>query len=403
MKIMQINAVYPNGSTGKIVKDIHMHLLESGNESIICFGRGRKLKEPYVYKTSPELIMKMQSLRSKLTGYAYNGCFISTWKLIKKIRKEKPDIVHLHCINAYTVNIYRLLNYLKNINLPTVLTLHAEFMHTAGCGHALECDKWKTGCGNCPQAGLGRPSSKIFDRSAEEWKLMANAFDGFNNLVIAPVSGWLYQRAKQSPFLKDKSFVVVQNGLDTVNTFRPIDYNEIKKKHGLESEKVILHVTPNFLAPIKGGKYVIELANRLLQDNIKIIIVGYRGDKNSLPPNVIPVVHTQNQIELAAYYSMADLTLLTSMKETFSMICAESLACGTPIVGFEAGAPETISIYKYSEFVEQGNIDALENAVRQWLYSNNNLRSEISLEASKVYSKKLMYEKYENIYSRWFP
>lgn len=400
MKIIQINAVYPIGSTGKIVHDIHTQLLENGYESVVCFGRGNTLNEQYVYKIAPELIMKMQSLWSKITGYAYAGCYISTKNLINIIKKEKPDIVHLHCINSYTVNIYKLLNFLKVNNIPTVLTLHAEFMHTAGCGHALECEKWKTGCGKCPQAGNGRPSSKIFDRSADEWRLMSKAFDGYNNLIIVPVSGWLLDRAKQSPFLKEKEFVVVTNGLDTVNTFRPTDYSVIKKTHKLKNEKVILHVTSNFLSPIKGGNYVLQIANRLLNDNVKVIIVGYNSHISKLPKNVIPVKHTENQAELAIYYSMADLTLLTSKKETFSMICAESLACGTPVVGFEAGAPETISLGEYSEFTRQGDIDALETLVRKWLNKKRKYGDAISLVASKVYSKTLMCEKYIKLYQR---
>ena len=52
----------------------------------------------------------------------------------------------------------------------------------------------------------------------------------------------------------------------------------------------------------------------------------------------------EDQSELAAFYSLADVTLLTSEKETFSMVCAESLCCGTPVVGFQAGAPEGISL-----------------------------------------------------------
>lgn len=398
MKIMQINVVYKNGSTGKIVHDIHTQLINSGHESIVCYGRGAKVLEKNVYKIAPEFVMKMQSLRSKLTGYAYTGCLFSTQKLIHIINREKPDVVHLHCINGYMVNIYKLLGFLKYNNIPTVLTLHAEFMHTAGCGNALDCDKWKTGCGSCPQKGAGRPSSNIFDRSAEEWQLMKKAFEGFDNVVITSVSKWLYDRAKKSPFFTDKNMKVVLNGIDTENVFRPTDSTELREKYNITNEKVILHVTASFTNPIKGGEYVIKLAERLKNNNIKIIIVGFNGGKNILPSNIIPVQNTKKQTELAAFYSMADITLLTSVNETFSMICAESLACGTPVVGFEAGAPETISLKEYSEFVNQGDIIALECTLRRWLNKKKEYGDKISKEAIKVYSKELMYENYFNLY-----
>lgn len=398
MKIMHINVVYPSGSTGKIVKDIHTQLLKNGKESIVCYGRGATIRGKNIFKLAPELIMKLQSLRSKLTGFAYAGCLFSTYKLIKMIKKHKPDIVHLHCINGYIVNVYKLLNYLKEVNIPTVLTLHSEFMYTAGCGHALECNKWKTGCFNCPQKGIGRPSSTIFDRSKEEWKMMMDAYNGFNNIIITTVSKWLYNRAIQSPFFKDKNIEVVFNGIDTLNVFMPTNTSKIRKKYSINNEKVILHVTPNFNSNIKGGKHVIELAKMLLEKNVYVFIVGFNGDKDTLPSNVIAISHISNQEELATFYSLADLTVLTSVRETFSMVCAESLACGTPVVGFEAGAPETIALEKYSEFVKQGDICALKNAVIQWIDKKQDFGESIYKEAREVYSKELMYNKYYNSY-----
>lgn len=398
MKIMQINVVYPNGSTGSIVNDIHYQLLDNGYKSIVCFGRGNNVKTENVYKIAPELIMKAQSLCSKVTGYAYGGCYYSTKSLLNIIKKEKPDVVHLHCINGYIVNIFKLLEYLKINNIPTVLTLHAEFMYTAGCGHALNCEKWKTGCGHCPQKGMGRPSSKIFDRSADEWRLMESSFKGFDNLIITSVSGWLHNRAKQSPFFINKELKIVFNGIDTKNIFKPTDFSNLKDKYSISDEKIILHVTANFNDPIKGGEHVLEIAERLKNENILIIIVGYNGNKNRLPENVIVVPKTNNQTTLAAFYSMADITLLTSVKETYSMICAESLACGTPVVGFKAGAPETIAIKEYSEFVRQGDIKLLAKTIIKNLYNKEKYGNEVSGKAALIYSKLKMYDEYLNIY-----
>lgn len=397
---MQINVAYKSGSTGKIVYGIHTGLIESGTESIICYGRGKRVFEDHVYKAGPEWLMKFQSLRSRLTGYVYAGCFLSTRNVLRIIRREKPDIVHLHCINGYFVNIYKLLNFLKDRNIRTILTLHAEFMYTAGCSYAYECEQWKTGCCEngrpCPQFNRLRPPSFFFNRCTAEWKMMREAFRGFDHLVICTVSDWLRERAIESPFMSDKKVITVMNGLDT-EIFKRTSEEGLKEKHGLTDEKVILHVTPNFLLEIKGGKYVLGMAKRLANENVKIIIIGYNGNYKNLPANVIPVGHTSNQAELASYYSLADLTLLTSAKETFSMICAESLSCGTPVVGFEAGAPETISIKEYSEFVEQGNVDALEAAVRKWLRVETE-PSVISKVAGDAYSMQKMVMAYKRIY-----
>lgn len=401
MKVLQINVVYKNGSTGKIVYDIHSSLLKYGIESIVCYGRGSKVNEPGIYKIGPECLMRIQSIRSRITGYIYSGCTISTNKIIKIIEKENPDIVHLHCLNGYIVNIYKILEYLKSRNIKTVLTLHAEFMHTAGCGYANECEQWKTGCcsdgSECPGYNTLRPTSWIFNRCNKEWNMMKAAFSEFDNLTICPVSDWLKDRAIQSPFLKDKKFITVKNGLDT-DIFKIRNYNHLREKHSLNNEKIILHVTPDFTSEIKGGKYVIELAKRFINNNVKFIIVGFNGDIYQLPSNVIPVKHTSNQSELAAYYSMADITLLTSKKETFSMVCAESLCCGTPVVGFKAGAPETIAIEAYSEFIEYGDIESLESAIRRWLHSDILYKNNIAEVSKNIYCRENMFNKYMSIY-----
>ena len=151
MKLLQINCVYKKGSTGKLSYDIHKGVLNCSNESVFCYGRGEKTKDEKVVKTCGELYSKFNNLLSRFTGLMYGGCYFSTKKLINTIKKEKPDIVHLHCINGYFVNIYKLVEFLKKSGIKTVLTLHAEFMHTANCGHAFECNNWKTGCGNCPR------------------------------------------------------------------------------------------------------------------------------------------------------------------------------------------------------------------------------------------------------------
>lgn len=399
MKVLQVNCVYKTGSTGKIVADIHTELLRNGHESVVCYGRGEKPNEPNVYKTCGELYSKINNAITRITGVMYGGLAFSTRKLISIIKKEKPDVVHLHCINGYFVNIYKIVSWLKKSGIKTVLTLHAEFMHTANCGYALDCDKWKTGCGNCPR--LKKETRSIFrDGTHSSWKKMKKAFDGFNdNLVVASVSPWLMERAKQSPILADKNHTVVYNGLDT-GVFKLYEASDLKDKHGITDEKVIFHATPKFKndpSHIKGGYYVLQLAEKMKDENVKFIVAGDYDANIEFPKNMIMLGRVSNQVELAKYYSMADVTLLTSKKETFSMICAESLCCGTPIVGFKAGAPEQISLPEYSEFVEYGNIEKLYGSVHKMLEKSLN-KSEIFKIAKETYSKETMSKKYKKLY-----
>lgn len=395
MKVLQINCVYNNGSTGKITYNIHTELLKYGIESVVCYGRGEKNKEPNIYKISSEFYAHLNQIRARVTGIIYGGCWLSTQKLIYIIKNEKPDIVHLQCINGYFVNIYKLIEWLKKNNIKTVLTLHAEFMYTGGCGYALDCTQWSTneGCGHSMKCPLYQSEFHSYlDCSYIMWKKMKKAFDNFNdNLIITSVSSWLMERAKKSPIMHDKKHVVIYNGVD-ISVFH-VYPPEIKER------KVIFHASPYFndtIDHIKGGYYVLELAKKM--PNVHFVVAGTYFIKNKVPENVTLLGRITDQKELARWYSKADLTLLTSKRETFSMICAESLCCGTPVVGFKAGAPEQIALEKYSEFVDYGNLDMLEKVVRKWL--DKGKKEIIANDAKEKYSKEVMTQNYIEIYNR---
>lgn len=397
MRILQVNCVYKKGSTGKIVYDIHQELLKQHIDSVVCYGRGEVVGEPNVYKTCGELYSKINNIWSRINGLKYGGLYFSTLKLEHIIENIKPDIVHLHCINGYFVNIYKIIRYLKYNNIKTVVSLHAEFMHTANCGHALKCEKWQTGCGHCPVLKLATKSFFI-DGTARSWELMKQAFDGFNeNLIVTSVSSWLMERAKLSPILAGKKHVVVMNGIDT-NIFHAQNYSKLRRKYGfLENEKIVFHATPSFTnipTDIKGGRYLIELATKM--PDITFIVAGPHNEIK-VSGNIILLGNIDNQNVLSEFYALSDVTILTSEKETFSMVCAESLSCGTPVVGFMAGGPESIALPEYSEWVEYGNIYALKDAINT-MFNMKIDKKDIALKAHSLYDRTVMTNNYISVF-----
>lgn len=384
---MQINVVYKKGSTGKLTYELATNLARDGHEAIICYGRGKRVQEEHVYKIATEVGSKVRKFISRDTGMHYNKCLFPTMKLIHRIEREQPDIVHLQCINGYFVNIYTLITFLKNANIPTVLTLHAEFMFTANCPHALDCNQWIDGCKQCE---IGYPAAN------KSYQKMKKAFQGFESLYVVSVSNWLMNRAKRSSILNSFYHETIPNGIDT-KVFHYRAKEEIKPEiKAIFRDKTVLHVTSNFNDPIKGGDYVLQLAERMSRTNF--IIIGYQGT-GSLPDNVVGMKHISDQEELSMYYSMADAVILTSQRETFSMIVVESLCCGTPVVGFLAGAPETIAMPEFSEFSAYGDFQQLEENLKLWINKEIN-KVAISSFAVKEYSNQLMYEKYFDLYKR---
>lgn len=402
MKILQLNCVYNFGSTGKIVKDIHEGLLKNNIDSYVYYARGRKINDQNVSKLSFETIAKIQSLLSKITGYIYGCSLYTTWKFKKAIKKTKPDIVHLQCINANSVNIYSTLEYLHSQNIPTVITFHAEFMYTGFCSHAYDCNKWKTGCIKCP-IKVPNKISFFTNRSEYYWKLWRKIYSEFNDLSIVCVSEWLKNRVEQSPIITTNNISVIYNGVNT-NVFK--DYstdekNKIIDKYKITKPKNIIFVTSLFNDPNKGSNFILEIAKKFQNtyQDIGFILVG--SNLNSIKDNIISIKFTENQEELAILYSISDLTILASKKETFSMVCAESLCCGTPIVGFESGAPELTFLPQYSFFSEYGDISALENNILKNISMKSDINIEILIESAKnLYSKETMLDNYVNLYKQ---
>ncbi len=392
MKVIEVNCVYNYGSTGKIVKSLHEGLIENGHESLVLYGRGEKSSDPRIIKTSSEFGAKVHSAFARLFGEEFGFSRFATKKALRILRREKPDVVHLHCLNGNFINVYKLIAYLKKNDIKTVLTLHAELMHTAGCEHAVDCEKWKTECHNCPKI-RGKVSRFWRDDARRCFRKMKSAVANFDNLTVVGVSKWLTDRAAQSPIFEQSKFATVHNGVD-ISSFRPTP-SDIREQLGIaENEKVVLHVTPNFLhATVKGSRYVTELAS--LMPDYRFIIVGSGTEGISFADNILAPGRTNNATELAKYYSAADVTLLTSIRETYSMVCAESLCCGTPVAGFFAGGPESICLPEYSAFCEQGDLETLKKQVENLAAME---KTDFFQKAEQTYSDKAMFEGYFDLY-----
>lgn len=326
----------------------------------------------------------------------------STTVLLHVLQKEQPDIVHLQCINEHFVNIYRLIGYLRDKQVPTLLTLHADFMFTANCGSALACEGYRSGCRTCHEVKRATKSI-VFNRTAESFELLQEAFEGFGeNLSVVSVSPWLMERAKESPMLAGFRHATITNGVDT-RVFRPVDAKGLRERYSLGSQSIVLHVTAQFDdAPghLKGGAHLFKLARRMANEPVIFVVIGPHRTSDAVPENVLMLGSLSDANELACWYTAASCTVLTSQQETFSLVCAESLCCGTPVVGFRAGGPESIAMHEASAFVSYGDVDALENCVQMFLAGERKNRLAIAEQAHLWYANEVMVRRYEEEYRR---
>ena len=398
MKILQVNCVYKVGSTGKIVDSIGDVLRNKGHGVYTCYGIGDNHYDAYSQKICSDLEHKLNSLWARISGIPYGGWHLSNNRFISVIKHYQPDVVHIHCVNAFTINVYHLLKHLAHNGIKTVVTLHAEFFHTGSCGHAYDCEKWKTSCHHCA-VYRQETASWFFDRSHAAWKKMHRAFQHFNsnNISITAVSPWLTERARQSSILGRFNVMYVPNGVNTEVFHFRANIGLIDRE---QYQKVVLFVTPCFSlveTDLKGGRFVPTMAK--LRPDYKFIVVASRneGSIGDMPTNVQLWGKAKTQDELAQLYSEADVSVLFSKRETFSMVTAESLCCGTPIVGFKAGGPESIALQEYSSFVEYGDTQTLTDILDQCLNTTYD-KSEVSKKAISSYSEENMANSYFIVY-----
>lgn len=399
MNILLINCAYKQGSTGKIVECISSSLRNYGHSVFTCYGVGEDFIDNYSEKVCSGIEHTLNAFRYRIDGLPYGGIHWSNKRIKDIITKFNPDIVNIHCINASMVNIYNLLKYLAHNNIKTVVSLHAEFMHTGGCDHAFDCEQWKTQCTKCPTYKQ-KLNTWLFDRAKTGWERMYNAFSGFktNNIIITAVSPWLAQRAKNSSILGSFNICYVPNGLNQT-IFKPTIGKSLINRDNYD--KIILFVTPYFSCnetDLKGGRYITKLAE--MRPKYKFVIVCSRLAQNipTMPKNVHIFGRANSQVELAQLYTEADISIVLSKRETFSMVTAESLCCGTPVIGFEAGGPESIAIEGYSKFVEYGDVHALINAIDSLNISQEEAIN-ISHKAIAAYSMEHMTSEYLKVYN----
>ncbi len=384
-----------------IVDSITDYLRKCGHEVLIFYGIGAKSDDGYkfCYRYEQALYRRF----AMLTGRRYSFAPLSTARLIHRIKKFHPDVVHLHSINGNCLNIIHLLTWLKENHYPTIITNHAEFFYTGNCTSAYGCSLYRSGCTNCPQLKWATDSALV-NKTHREWLKMKNAYSNAHAFYMASVSEYTRVRAEQSPLVRNLKHFTVLNGIDTT-LFRPSSSVDMRKELGINNhKKIILFVTSEFSPSkehLKGGYYLLQLAKSSWGNQYQFVVVGNESTPScDYDDNVIFAGRITERTTLACYYSQADLVLSLSKAETFGMTCAEAMCCGTPVAGFKSGGPESISIKEYSKFVEYGDLDGLQHAVDEVLSIGQGKKQDISQRAGKIYALEHMSEQYLNLYNQ---
>ena len=389
MRIAQINATCGAGSTGKICISVSELLSENGVENYIFYSSGSS-DYPLGRKYANEIAIKMQTLVSRIFGNYGFEAKIATKKLINKLEKINPDVIHIHNIHSHNCNLEILFKYIKKKNIKVYWTFHDCWTFTGYCTHfdMIGCEKWKTECNNCVQY---RYFSWFFDRSKYLFNKKKQLVLGINLTIITP-SEWMAGLVKQS-FLKDYPIKVINNGID-LNIFKPTKSN-FREKYNLKDKYIILGVAFGW-GKRKGLDIFIELSKRL-DNSYQIVLVGTDDNVDKeLPQKIISIHRTQNQNELAEIYTAADLFVNPTREENYPTVNMEAIACGTPVVTFNTGGSPEMLDSTCGTVVEKNDIDGIYNEIKR-VCETHPYSKDDCLKRAERFDKNLRFTEYLNL------
>lgn len=365
MKVLQINTVCGIRSTGRICTDIADVLAANRHECKIAFGREAVPLEyeKYAIRIGDSISVNLDAVITRIFDNAGFNSKAVTKKFINWIKEYDPDVIHLHNLHGYYINVELLFDYLKASGKPVVWTLHDCWSFTGHCTHFdyIGCEKWKTGsCSNCPLK-KSYPKSLALENSAKNYSKKKKAFTGVPNMTIVTPSKWLADLVRQS-FLKEYPIKVINNGID-LNVFKPTE-SDFRQRYNLENKKIVLGVASAW-SKSKGLYDFIKLSE-LLRADYKIVLVGLTKEQiKEMPENILCIERTNSTKELAEIYAAADVFVNPTYQDTYPTVNLEAQACGTPVITYSTGgSPESVT---ENGVVLKGNVEMLKERIESYL------------------------------------
>lgn len=402
-KLLQINPVIrTNTSTGRIMQEIGELAMANGWESYIAYSGGRDGVKPCKSKLMPvggKFDVALHGIWTRLTDGHGLASWYATRKFIEEVKALKPDVIHIHNIHGYFLNYKILFEYLKDADIPVIWTVHDCWLYTGHCYYysSIGCDKWMSGCGNCPQRAAF-PTSWFIDRSVQNLKDKSKAFNSIKDkLTIVPVSEWIRGEMSKS-ILKDCAYQVIHNGID-LNVFAPqLDDKEVREKYGLGDKHIILGLA-SIWSKEKGWDDFMEMSKMLREDEVIVMVGVSEEQQKRLPENVVGIRRTENVRQLAELYSAATAFVNPTWQDNYPTVNLESIACGTPVVTYRTGGSIEAVTEKTGYIVEQGDAKGLLEAVRE-IERKGNLEYEADCRAHALanFRKEDRYADYLKLY-----
>lgn len=325
LRYVQLNSFY-NGSTGSIMRGLHSKLAARGVESYCFWGRRHDTIDGHMQccATKPEVYWHgaMTRLFDRMGFYSKKD----TANLLARLDEINPDVVHMHNIHGYWVNIEMLFDWLAKRRCQVRWTLHDCWALTGHCAYSKSCPQLDTYPKTISKANCSR--------NYEDKRRIFTSVPPERMTLITP-SQWLADLVGQS-FLKDYPVEVRHNAIDT-DVFKPTP-SDFRERNGIGDRFMVLGVASPWTERKGLGDFV-KLAGELDSDKYAIVLVGLSEKQiGQLSKQLVALPKIESPERLAEAYSAADVFVHPGVEETFGMTVVEAQACGTSVVVAEGSA-----------------------------------------------------------------
>lgn len=410
MKILIVNISDIEAGASRAAYRLHQALLSQNVQSEMLVGhkygddfRVKALSHSKVQKGVNLLRPTIDNL--PLTFYkkrklaAFTPAIVGFSGVLDAINERSPDIVHLHWIGAGMIKV----EDLGKIDAPIVWSLHDMWAFTGGCHYDENCQAYEKQCGSCPVLG----SSKEHDLSRKVHKRKEKAFRNIENMSIVGLSRWISDCAKKSSLLKDKSHYCLPNPIDT-KRFKDFDKEKARELWGLPSDKhlVLFGAMAATSDSRKGFKELQSAFSKLDEAKMELVVFGSSAPEVS--QNFGLRIHylgrLSDDVSLMTLYNAVDVLVIPSLQENLSNVIMESLACGTPVVGFDIGGNADMVEHKKTGYL--ADMEASDDLARgiNWVLNSEgyeelckNSREKVLKEFDSVMVAKRYMELYKGI------
>jgi glycosyltransferase involved in cell wall biosynthesis len=316
----------------------------------------------------------------------------------------RPDVVHCHNLHGGYFDL-RALPWLSG-QVPVVMTLHDAWLLSGHCAHSFECERWKIGCGHCPDLTIDPAIRR--DATAYNWRRKAKIFAG-SRLWVATPSRWLMRKVEQS--MLARAIVearVIPNGVD-LTVFHPADKEAARSRLGIPARALVVlfaatAVRENIWKDYRTVREGVSLAVARLQgQDIMFVALGQDAPEERIGPAVLRFVPYQTEPRVVAgYYQASDVYVHGARADTFPNTVLEAQACGIPTVATAVGGiPEQIEDGRNGFLVSVGDAAALaERLIR--LLSDQPLRHRMGAQGAEDTRSRFDLNGQADAYLDWY-